>query len=476
MIPVSAFTVCSHRIFVIQRTTFIYLFNLLYNHIRKYKDRNPFLKTMVFFKGKYCLSDVITNQKIITMKASSILKPAVFISAIAFVLGCQKIALSPSQLKSENATVSKQESLWQPFIGTDPKVIALPEVYTNYFTFSFDRTKGDDKYIGIRVKGQFGYARYMSYNLYDAEKASSFGAFPDTALVPDAGSVNPFKPYADPYATSRNYTLTVVPEGYAVSGSNVFTFNSDAINIATLMIRYYVPQSSETAGVPLPSIEAFDVRTGNPVPLPPTYSLQLPESVYTTRMSPIFRTAIDDTVRFYHAIGLGQFNNADVIYLISALKRLNNEVFLLRFRPPSFRPDGSTDPNNDVRYWSVTQIRRNTTATIGIKDADFKKAADGYVYVAIGDVNIKGKAKKAGYNFMPWLVQDTSMVLLYRNLLSDPSFAGYLGKVPVISMSSPKNIYIQNARNFIGDYAPQGIKMSRLTFIKNYGGWPAPGF
>ena len=415
------------------------------------------------------------------MKVSSILKPAVFISAILWVFSCQKVLLSPSELNTANAKVSvPQESLWEPFIGTDPTVIALPDLYSNYYAFSFDRTNGDDKYIGIRVKGQFAYARYMSYNLYDAQKASSYGAIPDTALVPDAGSVNPFKAYADPGATSRNYTLTVVPEGYPVYDNqpNVFTFNSDSINIATLMIRYYVPQQSETAGVPLPSIEAFDVRTGDPVAMPATYSIrgQLSESVYTTRLSPIFKTAIDDTVRFYHAIGLGQFNNADNIYLISALKRLNNEVFLLRFKPPSFRADGSTDPNNDVRFWSVTQCRKNTTAAIGIKDAEFKKAADGYVYIAIGDENIKGKSKKAGYNFMPWSVEDTTMVLLYRNLLADPSFAGYLGKVPVISISSPQNIFIQNARNFIGDYAPQGIKMNRLTFIKNYGGWPAPGF
>ena len=401
---------------------------------------------------------------------------------IVIITSCSKIdILNVVETPNRKPTTPVlSDAQWEPFIGTDPKVIALPDFYSNYYAFSFDRTKEDNKYIGIRVKGQFGYARYMSYNLYDAKKASSFGGFTDTALVPDAGSVNPFKPYADPNTPDRNYSLTVVPKGYPVYGneSNVFTFISDSIDILTLMIRYYVPQKSVTAGVPLPSIEAFDVRTGNAVPLPPTYSIrkELSESVYTTRLSPIFKTAIDDTIRFYHAIGLGQFNNADNLYLISALKRLNNEVFLLRFKAPTFRLDGTTDPNNDVRYWSITQSRKNTTSALGIKDADFKTAADGYVYVAIGDENIKGKAKKAGYNFMPWLVQDTCMVLIYRNILGDPSFAGYLGKVPVISMSNPRNIFIQNARNYIGDYAPRGIKMSRLTFIKNYGGWPAPGF
>ena len=401
---------------------------------------------------------------------------------IVIITSCSKIDIQ-NVVETPNrkpTTPVLSDSQWEPFIGTDPKVIALPDFYSNYYAFSFDRTKEDNKYIGIRVKGQFGYARYMSYNLYDAKKASSFGGFTDTALVPDAGSVNPFKPYADPNTPGRDYTLTVVPKGYPVYGNelNVFTFITDSIDILTLMIRYYVPQKSVTAGVPLPSIEAFDVRTGNAVPLPPTYSIlkELSESVYTTRLSPIFKTAIDDTIRFYHAIGLGQFNNADNLYLISALKRLNNEVFLLRFKPPTFRLDGTTDPNNDVRYWSITQSRKNTTSALGIKDADFKTAADGYVYIAIGDENIKGKAKKAGYNFMPWMVQDTSLVLIYRNILGDPSFAGYLGKVPVISMSNPRNIFIQNARNYIGDYAPRGIKMSRLTFIKNYGGWPSPGF
>ena len=267
------------------------------------------------------------------MKVSSILRPAVFVLAMLLVFSCQKVNLSPSELNTQNATVgTPAESLWEPFIGTDPTVIALPDLYSNYYAYSFDRMPGDNKYIGLRVKGQFGYARYMSYNLYDAVKASSYGAFTDTALVPDAGSVNPFRPYADPYAANRNYTLTVVPEGYPAYGNqrNVFTYNSDSINILTLMIRYYVAQNSEMAGVPLPSIEAFDVRTGNPVAMPATYSVRqnLIQSVYTARLSPIFKTAVDDTMRFYHIIGLGQFNNADNIYLISALKRLNQEVFL----------------------------------------------------------------------------------------------------------------------------------------------------
>ena len=88
---------------------------------------------------------------------------------------------------------------WEPFIGTDLTTPAIPDYNANYFAFAFTRSD-EAKYVGLRLKGQFGYARYMSFNIYRAHRSPSYGALTDTQMLPAPGSVNPFLPGADPNA------------------------------------------------------------------------------------------------------------------------------------------------------------------------------------------------------------------------------------------------------------------------------------
>lgn len=122
----------------------------------------------------------------------------------------------------------------------------------------------------------------------------------------------------------------------------------------------------------------------------------------------------------------------------------------------------------DVRYWSLSQYNPDTTLALGMKDDEFQQAADGFVYVAIGGEQIRKQAEKRGYNFMPGKITGDKGVILYRHMLTDPTFPGLISLVPVVAISKehPENIFLQDAKNFIGDYAPTGEKMSVKEFQK----------
>ena len=359
---------------------------------------------------------------------------------------------------------------WEPFIGTDLTTPAIPDYNANYFAFAFIRSD-EAKYVGLRLKGQFGYARYMSFNIYRAHHSPSFGALTDAQMLPAPGSVNPFLPGTDPDAKNRSYVVAVQPAGYAKDPQeNTFEYDSAQMPTLVVMIRYYVPQGSATANVPLPAIEAYDVRTGQSVAMPEQYLLGgRSMALFGWIMRPIFTTIVDSKIRFYHSEGAGLFPNADNLYLIGAVTRRRGEVVVVRVKPPTFPKDTSEYGSTQVRYWSLNETNRNTSTPLGLRDDQFKVASDGFVYVAIGDKGIRRQAEKRGYNFMPWRIRGKTGAVIYRNMVTDPSYAGSIDNVPILDLSDSRNIYAQNATRFIGDYAPSGVVISLRKFLKGGG-------
>lgn len=191
-------------------------------------------------------------------------------------------------------------------------------------------------------------------------------------------------------------------------------------------------------------------------------------------MRPVFEVIVDRHVRFYHVAGVGEFPNADSSYLLGAVTRRKGEVVVVRLKPPTFPKDSVEYGSTQVRYWSLNEENRNTSTPFGLRDDQFKVASDGFVYVAIGDEGIRRQAEKRGYTFMPWRIEGRTGVLIYRNLVTEPSFGGSFDRVPMLDLSDPQNIYAQNATNFIGDYAPTGIVVGLKRFLKDGGGIVPP--
>ncbi|MBN1152280.1 MAG: hypothetical protein JXA58_03630 [Dehalococcoidia bacterium] len=399
------------------------------------------------------------------------------IAALLWFVGCASLFMSGCT-SDDDDYAEPPYGVWEDFIGQDPLTPALPDYFANYFAYAFDReADSSTAYVGLRIVGEFGYARYMSYNIYDAVEGTSFGAVTDFQMKPLPGNLNPFVPGTSFQATNREYAVTVAPEDYAANpDDNVFIFADEAIRYLTVVLRYYVPQGDAIANVPIPTIEAFDIRSGDAVDLPARYSVKTtPIEVFQERMRPLFNTIVDDTLRFYRSPGGGQFNCADNLYLINAIEMTPDDVVTLRLFPPTFPSSNSEFGQTDVRYWSLNQGNDDTTTPLGVHDSAFTVSSDGFVYVAIGDDSIGVRAQQLGYNFMPWRAQTAQGTLLYKNILTNPGYPGAISQVPYLDLSNPANVYLLDAKNYIGDYAPTGQKVSGTDFMNGLVGIVPPG-
>jgi hypothetical protein len=388
---------------------------------------------------------------------------------------------------------------WKAFPGKSHSTLALPDYNSNYFAYGFDWKKNQS--LGLLITGDFGYARYMSYNIYGAVSGTSKGAVTDINIDPLPGNVNPFCPGESATALNRKYSVTVFcqdnasPMTLALPNPLKFTNISDGttpkddLTMLVVILRYYLPTDGDIdADAAPPTIEAFDIVTNRPLPLPDNIIPQMPTELYQEQLKPIFQTAVDNTLRFYRVAGGGQFNNADNLYLMNAFDKRSDEVLILKFQPPTYGVNNDQYPCAQVRYWSFNQGNPDTSTPAGIPDEGFQMAKDGFIYIAISDPNQKVAdwAKQGGYNFMPWAGETNQGVIVYRNLVTNSTLFkdGDMCQVDVLSglkkdhitgKDDPR-ITDMDATNYIGSYAPSGKKVTQAEFLKNYGGMPSPGF
>ena len=383
---------------------------------------------------------------------------------------------------------------WLEFPGNSPSTFALPDYHSVYFSYGFDWIK--NKTLGLRITGDFGHARYMSYNIYGEVLGTSLCARKDVEIQALPLNVNPFLPGISPDATNRRYRVHVFCSDTASptktqGWENPITFptltKTGGAALLAVILRYYLPAGDNRAGVHLPIIEAFDTKDGCPLKLPPNLVPEtMPKHLYEEKMAPIWGTIVDNTLRFYHTPGGGEFNNKDNLYLLNAVRKQPDEVVLLKFLAPTYGHDNAQYPNADVRYWAFNQGNADTSTPIGMPDQQFYPAMDGFTYIAMGDPAIADWAQRGGYNFMPWMAATSEpAVILYRNLVTraTPKFAGDITKVPQsdfaqvpITGSNDPRITSLDAKNYIYNYAPTGKKVTQAEFMRNYGGMPSPGF
>lgn len=361
-------------------------------------------------------------------------------------------------------------NVWEPFIGQDTLVPALPDTYSNYFAFSFERTSSN---MGIRINGEFASARYMSYNLYDVEVGTSFAAILDKDITSKECSSNPYANESG--EANKRYSVNIIPEGTDVSElENPMQFDGN-INRLSIMIRYYVPQGDEYGSVPLPSVEAFDINTGEILELPAPFNLD-PTYVdideLTALVEPLFDLETPDVIRFYNANSGGLYPNLHNHYLAAPITKAEDEVYMIRFKAPDYVSDYSEIGTKDVRYFSINQGGVSTRNFSGIKDEDFIIASDGFITIVISDDEPALRAKADGLNFMPWSVASGEMILLYRNLVINEDFPNGTNSVPLLDKSLPPLEVIGQAGNFhIGEYAPLGLKMTEEEYLIDFGGF-----
>src|SRR5438874_9772025 len=89
----------------------------------------------------------------------------------------------------------------------DPTVAntLYPDSAANYWITELPAVPGET----LTIKARYPYGRYMSFTSYTPYLFSIDGIH-DADIAPDPGSVNPYLPGADRYASPRDYTVTVV--------------------------------------------------------------------------------------------------------------------------------------------------------------------------------------------------------------------------------------------------------------------------
>ena len=104
-----------------------------------------------------------------------------------------------------------------------------------------------------------------------------------------------------------------------------------------------------------------------------------------------------------------------------------------------------------------------------IKDEDAIIDQDGYVNIILSsaDSEMEELTTQLGYNFMEWNMPWQKALILFRHMLANKSFEAQIDNVPPINSETTEFTKLEG-QIFMGDYAPQGIRMSKAKFLSEY--------
>jgi hypothetical protein len=233
----------------------------------------------------------------------------------------------------------------------------------------------DAQWQKVTITGKYPKARFYSFAVYDNAPVSTALAdhLFDAQIVPDPGSVNPFKtPDSSGSSTDRpqNYTVTVTRTNS--KAENVLRLHADT---GWLLYRLYLPNAGEGSmgGIPLPSIGITDAR-GQTTSLPacPTTNRQSelaalqPQFVPAFLESPPLTPPVPDHIWFgpIPAPPVRLLPNPDNKYLASFFMSVYDptRIIVIRGKMPGFpdtyngAPVSKPAPGFDtvqLRYWSM---------------------------------------------------------------------------------------------------------------------------
>lgn len=380
-------------------------------------------------------------------------------------------------------------SVWESYIGRDTTVGILPDQYANYFTYTLARTNQD---LGFKIKGKFPDARYFSFNVYSLGDNATQGSLVDYQIGTDSGNPNPFVANKDSVETGADYTVYIVPEHYKGKElPNMLSFRDD-VKLLTMVIRMYDYNVDDQGGVELPTVEAFTIEedegkmTFENSNLPRALNLRmivrnfsLPKMV--KRLSLLYETESEASLESlgkeqshtalpFHAIdSKGFIENNDNRYLLAGITKQEDEVYLFRFKSPSYTTGPENINQTEVRYWSFNLGNAASYNFNALKDEDALVDSAGIVHIVLAsaDPELEKQCEALGYNFLEWNMPWKEALILFRHMLAKPDFEAQIDAVPPIK-EGMKDFAETEAPYYMGDYAPRGIRMSKEDFLKEY--------
>ena len=387
-----------------------------------------------------------------------------------------------------NGSKTPDNTVWQSYIGRDTTVGILPDAYANYFTYTAARTR---KNVGYRIKGKFPDTRYFSFNVYSLGDNATQGSLVDYQIKTNSGLPNPFIAHSDSTTVDDEYTVHILPASTDSDDlDNVLTFR-DNVRLLAIVMRLYDYNIDDFGGVEFPTIEAIDLSSGEQgefkgASLPKSLNLRtivrnfsLPKMV--KRLSLLYLTentvALDMedrnepiyTIPFHGVDASGFIENNDNRYLMAAITKKEDEVYVFKFKSPSYTTGPENITRSDVRYWSFNLGNDASYNFNAIKDEDALVDSDGFVHIVLGhrDEELVQRCELMGFNFMEWNMPWKKGLILFRHMLANPNFEAQIDDVPPL-LEKTKDYEQIEAYKFMGDFAPQGQRMTLDQFLRRY--------
>lgn len=436
---------------------------------------------------------------------SRLLACLIFVTALFLTAGESASSDSTSATNTQYAAADANSCRW---VEKAPDWVRSPiqmDIHAGYRIFAFY----SDGTIGYRVRGEFPYAAFMSFTIYD--NAFLYAALTDYEIEADPGSINPFHSNELINAPNRAYTVTVLPHNARPDSMANPIFmpplpNGSNPTSLVLVQRIYLgePQDQDRfGGVDAPTIEPFQVRTSAPAACPSGDFTAIFDQFGSFggnfSQSPLPRNG---KIEFYRAPaslvpfadGSSPLTKHDCTsYLMATVFPDKLAVIHLPALPTFFDNAHITDTTlfeePEVHYLSMGSYgasRLYASDNENVAGPDLKTLPDGSaVFIAIPirlpdrlKKEVAKKAEKLGYNVMP-LAEYGPLIplavngpkinpfLIYRNKVPREGFVGSILNVPCFQgsdFSEASSDYAASPVN-MDSYAPIGIECSLSDFL-----------
>lgn len=399
------------------------------------------------------------------------------------VVGCSDDTADPIEIVNP----TPKEQWGQTLVGNDGTIFAYPDLYVNYWEYTWSIDQHPD--VALRIRGAFPKARFFSFSLYDDEKGEAIGGFADNEIVPDQGSVNPFVVTS---ADQGSFTVFVVPSSMddskiAQLGSSNVCQVKEGVKRATLIIREYLGVD-EYGGVELPAIEAIDIHTMKEVAAPIRMNSNV--TTFDVSYSHLWSDELDEMPFFLATRGAYYPNNStDYLFARTILK--DDQVMMFSFIPVSIPKTVEEYKTAHARYWSICLgSARDTHSYYSVYDEQ-AAVPDGETCTFVvcmkqnADLEVvRQKVNTAVSQGKHWqlIVWDRErksvegneigdcIVTLYRNILPDKTWDYSISNMIATPYGDPVNSAKEDpdkmiARRALGAYGPQGQKYSTSAFL-----------
>lgn len=363
--------------------------------------------------------------------------------ALTVAAGCA--AAFPALTAPAPATAAPPEITcgWSPRIGAGTFNVAFPDTFANYWMTFVPAAPGTS----VTLHGEFPHARYMSFVPYSS-LGEATGVLTDTAITPDAGSVNPFPAGADRQGENRSYTVRVVPGDRPDDPEPDTLYARPTNGVIPVIYRVYRPDTGRDAmgGTGLPRITVNTPGGGTELADCGANTSDFdPHGVFPEGRPRLGGRAAPPphAPRWAGREGGGLFPNPDNKYLATLIDSGRAAVVRgkLPETPDTFPATSRMDPAQ-LRYWSICSGDGPSTSTLGcLVDDEIPVDADGEFTIVVSAPEHRPDPA-CGVAWLPANAGET--LLIMRNMLPAEDFP-----------SSVQSADPENPEPVMGPYYPE---------------------